>query len=106
VEGLSREESVWERAVTWYRVVLTCDGVPPASGGEAAIAITEGFQKRTWHRNAGCTWDGKRLILTVENDFDPKGGALSDEFSDEITANIAEGFNGDIHVVLVSEVSE
>jgi hypothetical protein len=89
--------------VTWYRVVLKCEGVPHASGGEAAIAITEGFQRRTWHHNAVCNWDGRCLILTAENDFDPNGSALSDEFSDEITANIAEGFDGGIRVDSVSE---
>jgi hypothetical protein len=38
------------------------------------------------------------LILQSENDFDPNGVALMDEFSDAISANVEDGFNGDIRV--------
>src|SRR5271166_3632770 len=90
-------------AVAWYRLVLQCDGVPPASGVEGAKLITANFAKRTWYKNAICSWDGDRLTLSVEN-FDRDGRAVMDEFSDEISACIREGFNGDLRVVSVTEI--
>jgi hypothetical protein len=91
--------------MAWYRLTLTCDGVPPSAGGKAAIDITDSFRKRPWHRTANCAWDGESLILTAENDFDPDGRALMDEFADEISASIVGGFDGDLHVVSAVEVS-
>jgi hypothetical protein len=44
------------------------------------------------------------LILNAENDFDPDGRALIDEFSDEICANVAGGFDGDIRVLSAVEI--
>jgi hypothetical protein len=91
--------------MAWYQLVLVCDGVPTALGERAAIDITDSFRKRPWHRDAKCSWDGKFLILHAENDFDPDGRALIDEFSDEIGANVAQGFDGDIRVVSAVEIS-
>jgi hypothetical protein len=88
----------------WYRTVLRCDGVPPAFGAEGAKSITADFAKRTWHKNAMCEWDGIYLTLSVENDFDRDGRAVMDEFSDEISACIRGGFDGDIRVVSVTEI--
>jgi hypothetical protein len=45
-----------------------------------------------------CRWDGHVLILQAENDFDREGLALIDEFSDAISACIANGFDGNISV--------
>jgi hypothetical protein len=82
-----------------YKVVLSCGGVPEAAGAEAAADITKEFaEHRTWHKNALCTWDGSRLILSAENDYDSEGLALMDEFSDCISAYITEGFDGGIKV--------
>ena len=81
-----------------YRVVLVCTGVPTNAGAQAALDITEEFTQRPWHHNAVCRWDGHVLILQAENDFDPNGVALTDEFSDAISANISGGFDGDIRV--------
>ena len=81
-----------------YRVVLVCTGVPANAGAQAALDITEEFTHRPWHHNAVCRWDGHVLILQAENDFDPNGVALTDEFSDAISANISGGFDGDIRV--------
>ena len=81
-------------------VTLSCTGVPPHAGAEAATDITREFaEHRTWHKNVSCTWDGSRLLLIAENDYDPDGAALIDEFSDCISAYIAEGFDGSIRVV-------
>jgi hypothetical protein len=43
-----------------------------------------------------------RLILQADNDFDSKGPALLDEFSDAISASITDGFDRGIDVVSVS----
>jgi hypothetical protein len=82
-----------------YKVVLSCGGVPKAAGAEAAADITKEFaEHRTWYKNVSCTWDGSKLTLSAENDHDPKGLGLMDEFSDCISAYITEGFDGDIKV--------
>ena len=85
-----------------YRIVLACSGVPVHAGAEAARDITEEFTHRPWHQNVQCEWDGSRLILQADNDYDSKGLALLDEFSDAISAYIENGFDGDIDVVSVS----
>jgi hypothetical protein len=85
-----------------YRIVLACNGVPADVGAVAACDITEEFTHRPSHQNVHCEWDGSRLILQADSDFDSKGIALLDEFSDAISASIANGFDGDIEVVSVS----
>jgi predicted cupin superfamily sugar epimerase len=63
-------------------------------GQNAATDIAEEFTHRPWHQNIRCEWDGSVLILQAENDWDKEGKALLDEFSDAISACIAEPFNG------------
>jgi hypothetical protein len=92
--------------MAWYRTVLQCDGVSPASGAEGAKCITANFAKRAWHKNAICSWDGNHLILSVDNDFDRDGRAVMDEFSDEISACIRGGFDGDLRVISVTEINQ
>ena len=83
-----------------YRVVLACEGVPVEQGAGAAADIQNEFRRhRTWHHNVTCIWDGRLLVLTAENDYDPQGLALLDEFSDTISAYISGGFDGGIRVV-------
>lgn len=82
-----------------YRVVLACNGFPVYSGPRAAIDVTQEFTKRPWHDRVVCTWNGHDLILQSENDFDPEGIALIDEFSDAIAASIGDGFDGNIRVL-------
>jgi len=90
-----------------YRAVLVCEGVPKAAGPEAAVDITKEFgDHRKWHANVTCDWDGSRLTLTAENDYDPKGLALLDEFSDCLSAYIVDGFDGDLKVISIDEVSD
>ena len=86
-----------------YRVRIACYGIPPAAGAEAARDIAEGFKKRPWHQNVECDWDGKTLLLTAENDYDPEGLALSDELSDELSANV-EPFDGDMKILSVEKI--
>jgi hypothetical protein len=87
-----------------YRAILACDGVPTNEGAQAATDITDEFKHRPWHQNVTCKWDGSSLILQAENDFDDRGLALMDEFSDAISAYVREHFDGDIRVVSVEEI--
>jgi hypothetical protein len=87
-----------------YRVTLACDGVPADAGAQAATDITDEFKQRPWHQNVTCEWDGRSLILEAENDFDARGLALMDEFSDAISACVREHFDGDIRVVSNEEI--
>jgi hypothetical protein len=56
------------------------------------------FTRRPWHQSVRCEWDGRSLILQAVNDYDEDGKALIDDFSDSISACIAEPFDGDIEV--------
>ena len=87
-----------ETAEPVYRIVLACEGVPIDAAQQAASDITEEFTHRPWHQNTICTCDGHDLLLQAENDFDPHGLALMDEFSDAISACVASGFDGDIRL--------
>ena len=89
-----------------YRIVLACDGVPAPAGQQGAIDITEEFTHRPWHQNVTCTWDGQSLILQADNDYDPDGLALMDEFSDAISACIRDLFEGQIRVVSSSSLPD
>jgi hypothetical protein len=88
-----------------YRIVLACKGVPADVGAVAARDITDEFTHRPWHQNVRCEQDGTRLILQAENDYDSNGLALLDEFSDAISAFIADGFDGGIDVVSVTRLT-
>lgn len=88
-----------------YRIVLACHGVPSGAGAEAASDIEAEFaQHRRWHGDVRCRWDGSRLFLEASNDYDPKGLALQDEFSDCISAYVAEPFDGSITVESIVEM--
>ena len=90
-----------------FRIVLTCYGVPPSVANEAAVDITVEFaENRFWHKNVSCQWDGTRLIVQAENDFDSDGLALMDEFSDCLSAYMAEPFDGDIKVESVTGLED
>jgi hypothetical protein len=78
---------------------LACDGVPTHTGAAGARDIAEEFTHRPWHKNVKCDWDGVRLVLQADNDFDSDGLALRDEFSDAISACIREPFDGNIEIV-------
>jgi hypothetical protein len=82
-----------------YRVVLECTGVPGAEGKAAAEDIAREFaEHRSHHKNVTCSFLDHKLTLVAENDFDPKGLALMDEFSDCLSAYISTSFDGDILV--------
>ena len=75
-----------------FRVTLICDGLPAAAGEEAARDIAKEFaDSRQWHSRVTCDWDGVRLTLRSENDFDETGQATLDEFGDCIAAYVTDG---------------
>ena len=83
-----------------FRVTLACESVPTSAGQEAASDIQKEFaEHRPHHKNVVCAFTNGELVLTAENDFDPDGLALMDEFSDCISAYIAEPFDGEIRLV-------
>ncbi|HTR35481.1 MAG TPA: hypothetical protein VMH80_06250 [Bryobacteraceae bacterium] len=86
-----------------YRVVLECEGLPGAAGPKAAVDVAEEFEHRPWHQNVSCTWDGQRLRLKAENDYDERGLALLDEFSDAIAACVSDAQCSDLRVVQVTQ---
>lgn len=82
-----------------HRVILECSGVPAADGDEAAKEIESEFREhRPHHHNVQCTFGDGVLVLQADNDFDPDGRALMDEFSDCISAYIGP-FDGDLKLV-------
>ena len=87
-----------------YRITLASNCVKADTGEAAARDITEEFTHRPWHQNVRCEWDGSRLLLHAENDYDSNGLALMDEFSDAISACIDEPLEGNIEVLSVATV--
>jgi hypothetical protein len=81
-----------------YRIVLACTGIPPHEGPSGAQSIGEEFTHGPWHRNVTCHWDGSRLILQADKEFDSDGLALMDEFSDAISACLGGAGDGSIVV--------
>ncbi|WP_119391445.1 hypothetical protein [Taklimakanibacter lacteus] len=85
-----------------YRITLECHGVPATAGEEAARDITEEFRLHyPRENNVTCTFEDGKLRLVAENDYDPEGLNLMDEFSDNISTYIAELFDGKIRLVSV-----
>jgi hypothetical protein len=89
-----------------YRVILASACVTADAGPTAACGITEEFTRRQWHSNVRCEWDGSRLILQADNDFDSSGLALLDEFSDAISTYVQEPVDGEIEIVSVTVLPE
>jgi len=88
-------------AVTMYRVSLVCDGISSDEGLAVASDITAEFKNyRPHHLNVTCSYADGKLILVAENDFDPNGLALQDEFSDCLSACLPSGSVG--HIIVAS----
>jgi hypothetical protein len=76
-----------------YRITLLCAGIPEASGETAAIDVHAEFAMRQWQRNVRVWWHSGVLYLCAENDYDPEGAALLDEYSDAVVACVDLGEN-------------
>ena len=85
-----------------YRIILEATGIPADEGPSGAKCIAEEFTRRPWHTNVKCEWVGSKLILQADNDYDSNGLALSDEFSDMISACISDVGNGGMEVVSIT----
>jgi hypothetical protein len=79
---------------------MRCIGLTDSDGRNAPPDIIEGFSHRPWHAKVSCSWDGEFLWFEAENDYDPDGTALFDEFWDEVHANI--NWEGPIQFEIVS----
>jgi hypothetical protein len=90
-----------------YRVVLEADSIPSDEGPAAAVDIAKEFaERRQHHSNVTCSYADQKLTLTAENDFDPDGVALQDEFSDCICAFVRHSIPGmDRTIILKSAIS-
>jgi hypothetical protein len=90
-----------------FRVTLACGGVPLSAGRTTARDIQREFaEHRQHHQNVTCVFTNGELVLSAENDFDPEGLALMDEFSDCISAYITELFDGRIRLVRCHQVDD
>lgn len=91
-----------------FKITMRASGIDPAIGQSAAEDIGNEFrQNRPWHKQVTCTYSDGRLTLVAVNDFDPEGRALSDEFSDCLSAYIPLGAisdDGCFEVVAVETV--
>lgn len=88
-----------------YRITRECFAAPAAAGDEAARDITQAFRLHYPHeRNVTCSFMDGKLRLVAENDYDPEGLNLMDEFSDNMCAYI-KTFDGDMKLVNIEIVS-
>ena len=69
-----------------FRVSVSCEGIVQADWPDAVSDVKQEFASRRWHQIVECRWEGVRLILVADNDYDTDGEALADEFSDTVAA--------------------
>jgi hypothetical protein len=69
-----------------FKITVSCHGVSEQSALAGLSDIAEEFASRPWHQNVSCRWENNCIVLEAQNDFDPEGKALLDEFSDAICA--------------------
>jgi len=72
-----------------YRVTVSCQGISSHEASGGISAILEEFYERPWHTEVACRWDGEKILLTAENDYDSNGSAVLDEFCDAVHACIS-----------------
>lgn len=79
-----------------FKITMRAGGVDVDVGPTAAEDIQSEFrQHRPWHERVTCTFANGTLTLVAFNDFDSDGLALSDEFSDCLSAYIPLGKRSD-----------
>ncbi len=75
-----------------FKITMIAGGISKTAGTEAAKDIEQHFrEERTWHQQVSCTFNEGVLTLVAVNDYDSDGLALSDEFSDCLSAFIRLG---------------
>jgi hypothetical protein len=75
-----------------FKITMRAGGIDPDVGATAAEDIQNEFREhRSWHERVTCTFSKGTLTLVAFNDFDRDGLALSDEFSDCLSAYIPLG---------------
>ncbi len=75
-----------------FKITMRAGGIDLGVGPEVAEDIENEFkERRPWHKRVTCTFSDGTLTLVAFNDFDPEGLALSDEFSDCLSAYIPLG---------------
>ena len=91
-----------------FKITIRAGGIDPSLGPAAVGDIESEFRdNRPWHERVTCTFSNGMLTLVAFNDFDREGLALSDEFSDCLSARIPrDGISDDgiFEVVAVEEV--
>ena len=88
-----------------YRVTIVCKGLSAEEGKKASEDIAQEFREhRDWHKNPECIWDGKKIVLTVENDFDNDGLATLDEFGDCLAAYVKDYFDCTVTIDSVTRI--
>lgn len=71
---------------------MRAGGIDPGVGPGAAEDIQNEFREhRPWHERVTCTFSDGALMLVAFNDYDNDGLALSDEFSDCLSAYVPLG---------------
>jgi hypothetical protein len=79
-----------------FRITIRAGGISLQAGPMAAKDIEQEFREnRPWHTQVSCSYTDGTLTLIAINDFDDDGLALSDEFSDCLSAFIALGERSD-----------
>ena len=75
-----------------FKITIRVAGIDPGVGPVAAGDIQDEFREhRPWRERVTCTFLSGMLTLVAFNDFDHDGLALSDEFSDCLSAYIPLG---------------
>ena len=91
-----------------YRITMRAGGVSPEIGATVARDIEDEFREyRPWHKQVTCSFSDGILTLVATNDFDREGLALSDEFSDCLSAYVPMGKitgDGPLEVIKVDVV--
>ncbi|MEJ2815474.1 MULTISPECIES: hypothetical protein [unclassified Caulobacter] len=88
-----------------FKITMIAGGISAAAGPEAAQDIEQHFrEERTWHQQVTCSFNDGVLTLVAVNDYDKEGLALSDEFSDCLSAFIHLGEISDDGVFKVVSV--
>jgi hypothetical protein len=89
-----------------FLIKLICKGIPRELGPKAAINITEEFNYCSRRVDAICHWSGDALQLEAISKFGSDAKALAEEFSEAISACVAEQFDGAILVEQVVRISD